>query len=243
MVGTSKDVVQDFEGVVLLCRVSPYGGQCMQAMVTGGALRAGSIFTSEPPWRILIDMKRWYLYLIAVPLGLVLLVYLVGLNFSINLADIWSRDHSTKNTKRDVGKMAEANAAPIEVLRLRHKHRLRPLTDREEGIPIQDLPNGIYGFSMCSVAALRATRGNTFSLEIQKHDGIVFYVGYASDEHIEKYLTRQKNFHILTSPHSRREASSLFEIPVEFVSKCEERPIGDGYIFDLSVSAIPELQT
>jgi hypothetical protein len=33
-------------------------------------------------------MKRWYLYLIAVPLGLALLVYLGGLNFSINLADI-----------------------------------------------------------------------------------------------------------------------------------------------------------
>jgi hypothetical protein len=188
-------------------------------------------------------MKRWYLYLIAVPLGLVLLVYLVGLNFSINFADSWSRDNPAKNTKRDVGKMPEGTAVPAEVLRLRHRHHLRPLTEREEGTRIQDLPNGIYGFSMCNVIALRATRGNTFSLEIQKHDGIVYYVGYASDEHIEKYLTRQKNFHILTSPHSRKEASSLFEIPVEFVSKCEERPVGDGYLFDLSVTAIPELQT
>src|SRR5262245_21231755 len=120
-------------------------------------------------------MKRWYLYLIAVPLGLVLLVYLVGLNFSINLADSWSRYNSSKNTKGEVGKMSEVNAAPTEVLRLRHKHHLRPLTEREEGIPIRDLPNGIYGFSMCDVVALRATRGNSFLLEIQKHDGIVFY--------------------------------------------------------------------
>jgi len=189
-------------------------------------------------------MKRWYLYLITVPLGMVILVYLVGLNFSINFADMWSRDHQSKNTQRDVGTMPEANAVSKEVLKLRQEHELRPLTKREDGTKIQDLPNGIYGFSMCSVVSLRAMRGDTFSLEIHKHaDGIVYYVGYASDEHIEKYLTQQKNFHILMSPHSREGASSLFEIPVEFVSKCEERPSGDGDLFDLFVTSIPMLQT
>ena len=151
-------------------------------------------------------MKRWALYLIAVPLGLVVLVYLVGLNFSINFADMWSRDHQANNTQRDVGKIPEGNAVPEEVLRLRHKHQLRPLTEREEGTKIEELPDGIYGFSMCRVVALRTTRGNTFSLEIQKHDGIIFYVGYASDQEIDQYLTRQKNFHILTSPNPRKGA-------------------------------------
>jgi len=187
-------------------------------------------------------MKRWALYLITVPLGLVVLVYLVGLNFSVNFADMWSRGTQAKNTQRDVEKIPEGNAAPKEILRLRHKNQLRSLTEREEGMNLQELPDGIYGFSMCSVVALRATRGNTSSLEIQKHDGIIFYVGYASDEEIDQYLTRQKNFHILTSPHPRKGASSLFDIPVEFVSKCEERPVGDGYLFDLFVTVIPELQ-
>ena len=192
--------------------------------------------------RILPVMKRWALYLITVPLGLVVLVYLVGLNFSVNFADMWSRGTQAKNTQRDVEKIPEGNAAPKEILRLRHKNQLRSLTEREEGMNLQELPDGIYGFSMCSVVALRATRGNTSSLEIQKHDGIIFYVGYASDEEIDQYLTRQKNFHILTSPHPRKGASSLFDIPVEFVSKCEERPVGDGYLFDLFVTVIPELQ-
>ena len=187
-------------------------------------------------------MKRWYLYLITVPIGLVVLVYLVGLNFSINFSDIWNSYHQPKNTQHDVGKIPEGNAVPQEVLRLRHKYQLRPLTEREEGTKIDELPDGIYGFSMCRVVALRATRGNIFSLEIQKHDGIIFYVGYASDEEIDQYLTRQKNFHVLTSPHPRKGASSLFEIPVDFISKCEERSVGDGYIFDLFVTAIPELQ-
>jgi hypothetical protein len=193
--------------------------------------------------RILTGMKRWYLYLIIVPLGLVILVYLVGLNFSINFADMWSRDHQVKNMQRGVGTMPDGNVVPQEVLVLRRENQLRPLTEREDGRKIQDLPNGIYGFSMCNVVALSAKRGNAFSLEIQKHDGIVYYVGYASDEHIGKYLTRQKNFHILTSPHPGKGASSLFEIPVEFVSKCEERPIRDGYLFDLFVITIPELQS
>ena len=114
-------------------------------------------------------MKRWYLYLIAVPLGLAVLLYLVGLNFSVNFSDMWVRATQAKNTQRDVGKMPEENAVPKEALRLRRKHQLRPLTEREEGIKIQGLPNGIYGFSMCSVVALRAKRGNPFSLEIQKH--------------------------------------------------------------------------
>ena len=187
-------------------------------------------------------MKRWALYLIAVPLGLGGLVYLVGLNFSVNLADIWSRDPLPVNTLRDVGRAPEGNAVPNEILRLRHKHQLRSLAEREEGTPIQNLPNGIYGYSRCSVTELRATRGDTFSLEIQKHDGIIFYVGYASDEEIEQYLNRQKNFHVLMSPHPSKRASSLFDIPVEFVSKCEERPYGDEVLFDLFVKVIPELQ-
>jgi len=189
-------------------------------------------------------MKRWYLYLLTVPLGLMILAYLiVKVSSPINLAGIWSRDNQAKNTQSAVGTMPEVKGVPKEVLEFRQTHQLRPLTEREDGTKIQDLPNGIFGFSMCSVVALSATRGNTFSLEIHKHDGIVYYVGYASDEHIEKYLTRQKNFHILTSPHSGAGASSLFEIPVEFVSKCEERPFKDGYLFDLFITAIPELQT
>ena len=189
-------------------------------------------------------MKWRYLYLITVPLGLVIVAYfIVRVNSPLNFAEIWSRDNHTKNTQSDVGKTPAVNAVPKDVLELRQQHHLRPLTEREDGTKIQDLPNGIYGFSMCSVVSLSAKRGNTFSLEIHKHDGIVYYVGYASDEHIEKYLTRQKNFHILTSPHSREGASTLFEIPVEFVSKCEERPLRDGYLFDLFVADIPLLQS
>lgn len=189
-------------------------------------------------------MKRWYLYLIAALVGLAIVGYLViRWKSPSNLIETWIRGNHATNAQRDAGKIPEGNAVPKEVLKLRHEQQLRPLTEGEDGTKIENLPDGIYGFSMCNIEALRANRGNTFSLEIHKHEGIVFYVGYASGEHIEKYLTRQSNFHILTSPHPRKGTASLFEIPVEFVSKCEERPVEDGYIFDLFVTAIPELQT
>jgi hypothetical protein len=189
-------------------------------------------------------MKRWYLYLITVPVGLVIVIYLVRLNVPMNFADMWSRDNQAQNRQSDVGKLLEVNAVPKEVLKHRQAHQLRPLTEREEGTKMQDLPNGVYGYSMCNVVSLSAKRGDTVALEIHKHDdGIVYYVGYASDEQIEKYLTQQHNFHILASPRPREQASSLFEIPVAFVSKCEERPLGDGYLFDLFVTTIPISQS
>jgi hypothetical protein len=174
-----------------------------------------------------------------------MLAYLiVRWNYPIKFADIWSRDNQAKKTQSDVGKMPDVKSVPAGVLELRQKHHLRPLTELEDGTKIQDLPNGIYGFSMCSVVLLSAKPGNTFPLEIHKHhDGIVYYVGYASEEHIGKYLAREKTFHILMSPHPSERTPSLFEIPVEFVSKCEVRPSRDGYLVDLFITAIPELQT
>ena len=96
----------------------------------------------------------------------------------MQLFDIWGRDTQVKTTRNDAGKMPDVEAAPKGVLELRRVHQLRPLTTVEDGANIRDLPNGIYGFSMCRVVSLRAKRDNTFSLEIHKHDdGIVYYVG------------------------------------------------------------------
>jgi len=195
-------------------------------------------------WRILTGMRWGYRYLLTVLLGLAILVYLfMRSNFPLNFAGIWSRVHQATNTQSDVGKTPDVTAFPDEELEtLRRKHQLRPLTELEDGTNIQDLPNGIYGFSMCRIVSLSARRGTTHSLEIHKHhDGIVYYVGYASDKHIRKYLAREMNFHILTFPYSWERTSTLFEIPVDFVSKCESRPSRDGYVFDLFVNEIPVL--
>jgi len=186
---------------------------------------------------------KWRYVLIMVLLGSGTLIYLiVSLKYPINFTGMWWMNNQAKS-QGDVGRTSNVKAAPKDMLVevLRQKHHLRPLRETEDGRKIQDVPNGIYGFSTCS-ELLDAKRGDKFSLEIQKRgDGIAYYVCYASDEDIEKYLARQKNFHILMFSRSRERASSLFEIPVYFVSKCEVRPIRDGDAFDLFVRDIPEL--
>jgi hypothetical protein len=165
---------------------------------------------------------------------------ILTLKFPINLAVMWN-DMVRDERQNHLAEIPDQNAGPKEVLELRQRHHLRSLTESEDGRRIQDLPNGVYGFSMCDVQSLSAKRDKTFPLEIHKReDGIVYYVGYTSENNLERYLTRQKNFHLLTSPNPLKRASLLFEIPVDFVSKCERRLIEEGSLFDLFVTVIPE---
>jgi hypothetical protein len=186
-------------------------------------------------------MKRWYSYLIIVLLVLGVLEYyfLPKVTGPLHFDMIWN----TKN-KQSGALVRKGEEVPEEVLALRERHHLRPLMEMENGTRVRDVANGIYGFAPCDVQTVNATRTNSSSLEIHKHlDGIVYYVGYASADHIEKYLTRQKNFHILVSLAPRKKASLLLEIPVDFVSKCTSSSAGDGSLIDLFVMAIPELQS
>jgi hypothetical protein len=193
-----------------------------------------------------MDMKRWYPYLLMVFLGIAILGYLVvKLNYPIDLAVIWQDmvNPTSQTTPSDLETTPDVNKVPKEVVELRQRHQLRPLTESEEGRKLQDLPHGIYGFSMCGVPSVRAKRDKTSLLEIHKRtDGIVYYVGYASEDHIDNYLARQRNFHIMTSPKSSERTPLLFEIPIDFVFKCEMRPFKEGYLFDLFITVIPELK-
>jgi hypothetical protein len=175
-----------------------------------------------------------------------ILGYLVVKTYSpVNFAGIWHDmvHRTTETSYGDRQSTTDINDVPKDVLELRQRDQLRPLTQLEEGKKIQDLPQGIYAFSMCGVPSVRATRDQTSLLEIHKHaDGIVYYVGYASQDHIDKYFARQKNFHIMTSPTSSKKTPVLFEIPVDFVFKCETRRFEEGYLFDLFVTVIPELK-
>lgn len=188
-------------------------------------------------------MKRWYL-LMAI-LGTMIVGYFVVKTYSpVNFAAMWHDlvNQARQTTHSDLKSTPDVNDAPMELLELRRRDQLRPLTESEEGRKIQDLPHGIYAFSRCGVPSVSAKRDKTL-LEIHKHaDGIVYYVGYASQDHIDKYFARQKNFHIITSPTSSQKTPLLFEIPVDFIFRCETRPFQEGYLFDLFVTVIPELK-
>jgi hypothetical protein len=153
-------------------------------------------------------------------------------------------DHARTSSTGHQSPRVESESVREEVLELRRRNHLRPLTEVENGAPLQQLPKGTYAFSVCGGASIHAKRDDPNLIEIHKRlDGIVYYVGYASKEDIGKYLAREKNFHIRAFPHSRDKTSFLFEIPVDFIFKCEARSSGKGSVYDLFVTAIPELHT
>jgi len=181
-------------------------------------------------------MKRWYSYLILVLLvvGVLEYYFLPKVSGPLHFDMIWNT-----NSKQSGALVRKKEEVPEEILALRERHHLRPLRDMENGTRARDVENGTYGFAPCDVQTVHAGRTNSATLEIHKHlDGIVYYVGYASPDHIEKYLTRQKNFHILVSLEPRGKASVLFEIPVDFVTKCTVSSAGGGSVFDLFVPVV-----
>lgn len=195
---------------------------------------------------ILADMKWLYPGLVAILGALVLTAYLTAAwSPSFKLSALWSQSSRPADSRGEAEKVAKGKTVLQDVLleELRQTHHLRPLTEQESGMKIQNLPVGVFGFSECS-ESLESKRGGKPSLEVQKRrDGISYYVGYASDEDIEKYFARLKNFHILTFNQATGKAPSLLEIPIDFVAKCEARQLTEGPMFDLFVRDIPELQS
>ena len=190
-------------------------------------------------------MKRewWYSHLLAIPLGALVFGYLLIRANPINFPAI--EEKQVLAAQNDGSKTTEASTVlnDTRLKLLRHEHRLRPLSELEAGRKLQELPPGIYGFSGCN-ERVEAKPAIQSSLEAHKRlDGIAYYVGYASEEDMRKYLARQKQFHIRIFPHAGRNASSVFEIPIYFVAKCEVRSSQDTYYFDLFVTHIPEFQS
>ena len=162
--------------------------------------------------------KWWYPYLVTVPLAVAMFGYLLfqAMNFS---------NGSTVN---------DAIPAPaIALEEIRKNHHLRPLSDIEDGITIEKVPSGIYGFSMCTIM-LRTRPTSFFSLEIHKHyDETIYYVGFVSNEHAGKFAAHQKHFDITVYPQPWEGASSIIEIPGDLVSRCQVRPFRRSYTYDL----------
>lgn len=189
-------------------------------------------------------IKNWHLLLVLVLIGGVILAYPIAIKFTSDLPypSVWKIVRQSQESEAESAKRADKTAVAPELVELRKRHLLRPLSELENDTQIQNVSRGVYGFSRCGATSLSVNRDNGVLLEIHKHlDGIVYYVGYASKDDITKYIAGKKNFHILASPSSKNSNLLLFEIPIDFVSKCQVRPFKESYIFDLFVTRIPKL--
>ena len=124
---------------------------------------------------------------------------------------------------------SDATASSI----LRKERGLRELRPLEEGMPISELPVGVYGFMTpwsvehLASAHLGAQAGGTAVLELHKtQSGDVELVGYVSQE----TATRIENEGpILFFPEPWEEAKTLVTIPVPRIASAVEGHFGRGY--------------
>jgi hypothetical protein len=200
-------------------------------------------------------MKWWHPFVITVPIGLIMFGFLVLPNLYLRTNDsdralvAERRDDVSNNAKQPVkadepkkslDKAITDGGSPSGLENLRKKHHLRPLTELEDGMAVDKVPYGIYGFSFCG-ALLRSEQHGVFSLEFHKHhDQMVYYVGYASEEHVGKYMAHQKKFTMQLFPHPWEGASSLIEIPIWFAD-CSIGLFRNGYRYDLLITDNPVL--
>ena len=109
-----------------------------------------------------------------------------------------------------------------ERLALREEHGVRPLTEEEEGTGIDQLPEGVYGFT-CAVGQWDAPlfRKKIFlSYEMHKRrDGSPVLVGYVSPEDAERMKPREGVVTIHLFPDRQEGATELVSIPLERVRR------------------------
>jgi hypothetical protein len=125
-----------------------------------------------------------------------------------------------------------------ERLALREEHGVRPLTEDEEGTGIDQLPEGVYGFT-CAVGQWDAPlfRKKIFlSYEMHKlRDGSPVLIGYVSPEDAERMRRREGRVTIHLFPDRQEEATHLVSVPLFRVRRHKQHSERTGHGVELEL--------
>ena len=109
----------------------------------------------------------------------------------------------------------QVNAAPDQE-KLRVEHRLRPVTPEEEGLGVNALPNGVYGFTYSPAmenSPLYAERRFRCYETHRRPDGTVVLLGFVSAEDAQKMANQAGNVEICLQPAPEEGAESFVVLP------------------------------
>lgn len=164
------------------------------------------------------EIHGWKAYALPIILGLVL--------FGVWQMELW---HPSEGTTSIAPQDLTHEDDPTE--HIRKRYGLRPILSTEEGQRATDLPEGIYGFTNCShipypeqnpLLYRQSAKGGANLFEVQKRqDGILYLVGYASQDHAEQFTDEAKNVGMSVSPHPSEVSFTLLEIPLSRTTGCE----------------------
>jgi len=108
----------------------------------------------------------------------------------------------------------QAKAAPDQE-RLRAEHTLRPVTEQEEGLGVDAVPNGVYGFTYSPAfvnSPLYATRRFRCYETHRRADGSVYLLGFVSAEDAAKLKNQTDVVKICLQPEPEEGAEHFVEL-------------------------------
>ncbi len=152
----------------------------------------------------------------------------------------WFRRRRQQGTS--AAEMRSFDGGPVieepERIALREKHQVRPLTEEEEGTGIDQLPEGVYGFT-CAVGQWDAPlfrRRIFLSYEMHKlPDGSPVLVGYVSPQEAERLNRAEEGVTIRLFPDRQGEATELISIPLERVRRHRQHSERTGQGLELEL--------
>ena len=125
----------------------------------------------------------------------------------------------------------------IEELRLQHKVRL--VTDEEEGTGIDGLPAGVYGFTYSPAAdnypLFVKQEINTYESH-KLPDGSALLLGYLIEEETDAFTTTKESTVIHLFPNPKDKATNLVIVPIARVQGVKEHSQRSGTGLELRVS-------
>jgi hypothetical protein len=121
---------------------------------------------------------------------------------------------------------------------LRTTHKVRPLTDAEDGSGLSRLPNGVYGFTYSpgprDFPLFQAPRAHNF--EVHKlPDGATHLVGFVYPETVALLANAGGPFQVKLFPGPRDGAEALVSIPAPRVIRFHEYSTREGGGLDLEL--------
>ena len=109
----------------------------------------------------------------------------------------------------------QVKAAPDQE-KLRVEHRLRPVTPEEEGLGVNALPNGVYGFTYSPAmenSPLYAERRFRCYETHRLQDGTVVLLGFVSDEDARKLANQTDVVEICVQPEPEEGVEHFVVLP------------------------------
>lgn len=152
-----------------------------------------------------------------------------------------TRPGNTEDTSVQVGMRSTEKGRDVRII-IRQKNQVRPLRELEDELPLDKLPNGVFGFVSSGgikpiyFEYIRLNRSGLERgyLEIHKlHDGTVVFLGYVSQESALRIETSKSDIDINLFTIKWEEARMLVGIPLTRVLSSERRRFRDGDVLDL----------